>query len=65
MQLLLCVAEPGDNLLEIRVADDHQIHVAIGTILLGGNGTINKSHFDTVFQWRQRLTQDIADSGSL
>ncbi len=64
-QLFPGATQPRDNLIKCRVANDHQIDVALSSIPLGGNGTINEGDFDTIFQRRQRLAQDVTHAGRL
>jgi len=60
-QAVFGVAQPRNDFLKTRVADNHQIDVAIGSFLLRGNGTINEGNFDTTFQRRKRFAQNVAN----
>jgi len=64
-QPFLNVAQPQNNLVKRRVADDHQIDVALGAVLVRGNGTINERHHDTIFERRKRLAQNGVDARRL
>jgi hypothetical protein len=64
-QSFLGVAQPRNDFLKTRVTNDHQIDVAIGSLFLRGNRTINESRLNTIFQRRQGLAQDVAHAGRL
>ncbi len=57
-QCFLGTAQPLDDVVKIHVADDHQIDIAISPVLLSGYRTVNESDLHTIFQRRQRGTQN-------
>ena len=59
-ELALRLLQRGDDVHERNAANDHQVHVAGGSLGPGGNRPKKESGLDTVLQARERILENLS-----